>query len=202
MYLKKIIVTLVVFFIVSDLSAQTALSLGPRLGINFSKFWGDESNLFENKTGYTGGLFLSVVPGGKGVFAIAPELLFQQGGASIKNGGNTGINNLPKIKVNYLTVPVPLKFRIPIAGTFYPNVFVGPEFAILVYDNQITDLRRGDIGGIFGAGLDIERKRLFFNIELRYKMGALSINKGDMNLEDIKNAQFTILTGIGVRLGK
>ena len=202
--MKKITLAITFLSIVYFNSSAQSIAIGPKIGIDFSKLRGDDADDFELQPGFTGGLFVNLT-GPKGILALEPQLMFQQRGAK-----SEGVAVTHRIHVDYLTIPVLFKLRIPIDETFYPHIYAGPQFSFLVrskYDAEILDefqvskedldFRKGDVGGVFGAGLDVQSDRFLFSVQLQYGLGALSIDEDF----EFKNSSFTILTGFGIRIG-
>jgi hypothetical protein len=78
--------------------------------------------------------------------------------------------------MNYLEVPVLLKFDMVPTGPLHPNLFVGPAVALLMsseisafgYSADVADyVKSMDFGFVLGAGLDYKR----LTLDVRYTMG-------------------------------
>ena len=182
-------------------TAQVNVAIGPKVGASFSGFWGDDAGNINFREGLAGGLFISITP--RPFFSIQPELLLQQKGAVNRNDE---FNFIEDVEIGYFNVPVLLKFRIPIFHIFFPHVLLGPQFSykfksnytIQTLDASMTreiDLRNYDLGGVFGAGFDIQSKHLFFNVDARYTLGTLSLDSAEEF--DLKNSDISIMMGIG-----
>lgn len=203
-----ITVSLLSILCLTDLQAQN-IAIGGKAGFTASSFRGDDAVDLELRKGAVGGAFVNVML--IKFLAIQPELMFKQNGATYYFD-NTGLKE--SVKMNYLQVPVLFKLQIPIDNTFYPHILVGPQYSYALSreysvggsDNQLVfqdaDIRRNDVGGVFGAGLDVRANRLFWTIDFRYGMGALNIEDND-NIElDLRNQDFTISTGLGILIGR
>lgn len=187
--------------------SQTGFNLGLKGGATFSSLKGSDANDIKRRTGWVGGAFAMLTFAQ--AFAIQPEFLIQQKGASV-----TSANNRNKIKLNYFQIPVLFKFRLPIAGTVYPNVFAGPSFAFKMNgtytstntqdgvkkDIDVSHIRKTDTGGIIGAGIDFELNHLFLSIDGRYGFGFKSLGNHSYYL-NVKNRCFTLLAGVGFHIG-
>lgn len=191
-----------------DAYAQN-IAIGGKLGFTASSYRGDDAINLKVRNGVVGGAFVNVSL--LNFLAIQPELIFKQSGASYTY---QALQVTQSVKVNYLQVPVLFKLQIPINKTFYPNIFIGPQYSFALTreysigndDGQLqfddADIRRNDVGGVFGAGLDVRSKRLFWTIDFRYGMGALQIENNDQLNLDLKNQDFSVSTGIGVLFGR
>ncbi len=102
-------------FALSTCTYSQSLSFGPKAGVNLSNYSGGTINS-NIKAGFH---FGSVVNFGFGkIFSIQPEILFSMQGAKVESSGSK-----KDFKINYLNVPVMLKFRI--ANGFF--IEAGPQ---------------------------------------------------------------------------
>ncbi len=188
---------------IPQLVSAQSYAFGPKVGFNASNFSGDDINREKFRKGMQVGAFFVYAP--KEWFSVQPEIVFDQRGAQ-----ETIFNNVSReININYLTVPVALNFRIPIAQTFYPKVMFGPYTSFAINENQriITndpsvqftrsDINRVDFGGFAGAGLDIQKNHFFFSVDMRYLFGSVDVSK-DQNIE-FRNTQISTNVGIGYK---
>lgn len=186
-------------------SAQVGFAIGPKAGINVSNLSKNNNGDFSARTSWAGGLFGSFILGE--VFVIQPELLLRQGGASQNSNGYSS-----QVKLNSFQIPLLFKVRIPIAKTVYPNIFAGPTYDYVTnstytkYDTQngtyvnvnSTSIKRSNLGGLIGAGIDIECKHLFVTLDARYGLGIMNISNNDLA---VKGKYYTIMAGVGYRIG-
>lgn len=204
--MKKLIISILVILattsITQSLTAQT-FAVGPKFGFVASDFRGDDIDRQKFRKGFQVGAFFAFAP--VEWFSVQPEIMFDQRGSQevIFNQQNR------EIKINYLSVPVALNFRIPIQETFYPKIMVGPYAAFALNESQRligtgddpifgeADVSRADFGGLIGAGLDIQHNKLFFTFDIRYLFGAVDVSQQD-NLE-FRNTQIATSTGIGIK---
>jgi len=148
----------------SVVSAQITAALprfGITAGVNIAKISGDSINGAKNKTGFSVGA-TAVVPMGS-AFSFAPELVFTMKGASFSDQGTDG-----SFKLNYIELPILLRYDIPIVGTTKPFLLAGPALAfqtsckvsaedqgvtVSVGCNQFTDedMKKFDTGAMFGG---------------------------------------------------
>jgi len=194
---------------VSSLQAQMGLSIGPKFGYSFTSLHGTDAGNFKSKSSWVGGLFLNfqLAPS----LAIQPELLLTEKGAI-----QTRNNVRNDIKINYFEVPVLLKLRMPVDNMLLPHILIGPNFAFKTNSSfhstdtstgenvsiNAGDIRKSDVGGIIGAGIDFQASWLFLTVDGRYGLGFSDIGKsGDNYNLSIKNKGWTFAAGIGLRLG-
>lgn len=203
--IMTIICTILISLLAFQFSqAQTLVGFGAKAGANFSTLRGDDAVNTKRRTGFTGGVFLSISP--QPFFTIQPEVLFSQRGAI---NTNEALNIRQELRVNYIDIPILFKLRIPIDETFFPHVYIGPQFSrrlgnkytveqldVNVQINEELTVRKFDFGGVFGAGLDIQSNNLILTFDFRYGIGALNLDDDDNGL-DLKNSDLMFFVGIG-----
>lgn len=188
--------------------AQVGFALGAKTGASISTFKGTTLDNIDSRTAWLGGAFLNMqlAP----AFAIQPEFILTQRGADFTNNGVRR-----NLKVSYFEVPVLAKLRAPVGEVFFPHILLGPNFSFrtnvdysatntgggTAISTNDADIRKSDLGGIVGAGFDIETPNsgLFLTIDGRYGFGFNDIDSGDGTLE-IRNAGWYFSAGIGFLL--
>lgn len=149
---------------------------GFKIGLDFASINTDYEELddfLDSKTGFSGGAFLTYSLNRQ--FAVQPELLF------VMKGGEKGAFIFSaEWSLNYIEVPILLKFDLMPQGPAHPNLFAGPaasfllssEISALGYSYDVAEyLKSIDFGLVFGAGLDY--KRVTFDI--RYTLGLAGV---------------------------
>jgi hypothetical protein len=192
----------------SESFAQLGLAIGAKGGIGITTFRGTDAQNIDARTSWLGGAFLNaqISP----AFNLQPEILFSQ-----KGGDYTSSGTRRHLVINYFEVPVLAKVRLPIGEIFFPHILFGPNFAFrtnLRYSSadtgsgtQVTtndpDIRKSDIGGLAGVGIDIETKDsgLFFTLDGRYGFGFNNLDRSENSVE-IRNAGWSFAVGIGFLL--
>ncbi|HSQ31677.1 MAG TPA: porin family protein [Gemmatimonadaceae bacterium] len=180
---------------------------GVLAGINFATLGGSDVQDAKTRTAFSGGAY-AALPVGTGT-AIQAELLYSMEGAKTNTGSNGAL------KLDYVRVPVMLRFAVPTAGTTRPFVAVGPSFGF-----QTRCEFSGSTGGVsvtescddVGATSgDFERKKLDVSGRLE---GGLTFDTGGRRLilggsyshgftdvfknSDGKNRVFSIFVGVGL----
>lgn len=198
-------------FLGVTVTAQTQkVKLGVKAGLNVSSLAFDESELHSsNKTGFTAGIMVEI-PLVKN-FSLQPELLYSQQGTqnSFSDSDVTNSNYKSTIELNYLNIPVMLKYYV-IKGL---SVQAGPQIGILLkannkyqdnflgYENKesfdLKDYSAGiDTSVNFGLGYQFKDK---FYTDLRYNISYSNVFKdGDTNHfinSDMKNRVFQVTIG-------
>lgn len=209
--MKKSMLIIGALFLSVTVMAQTEkVKLGLKAGLNLSSLSFDESELnSSNKTGFTAGIMVEV-PLAKN-FSLQPELLYSQQGTKSSFSDNEVTNSHYKstIKLNYLNIPVMLKYYLS-KGL---SLQAGPQIGILLkannkyqdnflgYENRESFNLKEYATGIdtsvnFGLGYQFKDK---FYTDVRYNISYSNVFKeGDVNHfinNDMKNRVFQITLG-------
>lgn len=198
--------TLLVISCLSATSAQQRFSAGPRIGLNLSKFGGDVlPNQFY--PGFVGGAFLMY--SSLNHFGISVDALYSQRGASFRNPNGSGLTYDQRI--NYLEIPVALRYFLTLNGNFRPNLLLGPSLALKLNaknkslpapanDNSAA-FNSADLGLMAGFQLNWKglRERQRFLIDARYTYGLSDITALDNG--NVNNSTITLTLGYGFGVG-
>lgn len=168
-------VALVLLFTVA-VSAQVVTKgvtgKGVKLGFDIAKINTDVTEIDEfldSRDGFIGGAYItcSFTP----QFAVQPEILYVNKGAE-----KDLFLFSAQWAMDYLEVPVLLKFDMIPKGPVHPNLFVGPAMSVLLsskmhvlnYEFDVTDgMKTMDYSLVFGGGIDYKH----FTFDLRYTLG-------------------------------
>lgn len=180
---------LLAVFISTSASAQILPKFGVKAGANFSTFNNEDD--IEYKPGLTAGVFadfaLPALP-----ISIQPEILYSQYGAADKD---TDI----KMNINYLQIPVLVKFGFPMPAAS-PNVYFGPYYSHKLNADVKNDdgsinldelIEDSDFGVVVGAGVSVTK----LYVDLRYTAGLTEIFDSALD-SDVKNGAFALTVGI------
>jgi len=148
---------------------------GFKLGFDIAKISTESKELndfLDSRSGFIGGAYLTYSLNRQ--FAVQPEILYVSKGAE-KDIFIFGAEWI----IDYLEVPVLLKFNIAPEGRVRPNLFVGPAMSVLLSSkfhiiNEEYDVKDGmksmDVSLVFGGGVDY--KRVIFDV--RYTLGLVN----------------------------
>jgi hypothetical protein len=179
-------------------ASMAQFNLGIKGGANITKVQG-KSFRDEFQYGYHLGGFAEIGLGGK--LAIQPEVLFNQyqtrADSSFKNVYENAVNfsNYKNVKLNYLSVPLLLNYKVGSLLTLQ----AGPQVGILL--DQSKDLlqngqeafKTGDFSMLGGAVINISKLRLTG----RYMVGLNNINEIGSQ-EKWKNQGFQLSVGFAL----
>lgn len=190
--MKKIVLTLsMVFALLFVADAYSQVNIGFKAGANLGKLDGVAySDKF--KLGYQLGGFVSV---GLGKVAIQGELLFDQTNTTIRDSYTSVWNDKfdKDKKLNYLSVPVLLKFN----PSGFISLLAGPQFGILtnsndnLWQNGEKLFKNSDFSFVTGAEVNLDP----FFIYGRYVWGFADIS--DFGTDKAKTQQIQI--GVGLK---
>lgn len=179
-------------FMFSEAKAQT-ISVGPRLGVNFSNISTEEDLDTKMTTGIHGGVAVNI--GLNDMFSIQPEILYTQKGYEVETTGEFlgyPVKMEQDATLNYLQIPVLARLSFGDDTKFFVNA--GPSFGFGMggkakttttfmgkESNEDTDIESGDmemdLGLMVGAGVGIKAGPGMLTLEGRYDHGFSAIFK-------------------------
>jgi len=219
--MKKSILMMTAFvicvaLIASPAIAETKFNLGITAGVAMANASekdsaGTKSDFNKMKLGLAAGVFARIIPSEQ--FCIQPEILYVMKGTKFDDEGTT---TGQKVELNYIEIPVMVKYLIPMEGNFKPNIFVGPYVGILASakakatvdgvaeDEDIKDfVKSTDFGAAFGVGFDYKvGESGMLTFDARYSLGLSNIAKDAVGDESIKNTCIAVKVGYAFEMGK
>ncbi|WP_109299153.1 porin family protein [Aquimarina sp. AU474] len=194
--MNKIVLFLLTSIFITAVSQAQEIKFGVKGGLNLSTLSGDSPNI-SGRTSFHGGAVLEVKFNDK--FALQPELLYSEQGASAENGQLVNIET--KLRLNYINIPILAKYYL----TKGLSVEAGPQLGILI-DAGVQDTIDGVLQGeedakdqfknidfSFGFGLGYNLTQHFFT-QARYNVGLSNVFEDDNNFEDA-NGVFQLSVG-------
>ncbi len=171
--MKTKLFTLAFLLFIGPSVFSQSFSLGIKGGANLGKISG-QSFKDQFALGYHAGVFASIGLGKK--FAIQPEVLFSQTNVDTtsKFSDVYAFNNIGKIQLKYLTIPILLNYKIAPILTLQ----AGPQFGILL-DKNNTLLQNGQNAfksGNFALAAGLQLNLLKFKVYGRFIGGQTDIN--------------------------
>ncbi len=190
---KKIAALLLVTILTIGISTESNGQVLPKFGIKGGLNYATLNNIdnVEYKPGILiGGFAKFNVPASP--MSIQPEVLYAQYGSNIEDSDAS-------FKLNYIQVPVLLKFSFPAPGAT-PNVYFGPYANFLLNSEIANDngsfnleenTKNSTFGVIIGAAVDVSK----FQLGVRYSAGLTNV--ADDNFSDeAKNGAFAVTVGV------
>ncbi|MEO5511126.1 MAG: porin family protein [Longimicrobiales bacterium] len=190
-------------------STLTAQTIGFKGGMSFSKLDvenDDDPQDYLKK--FVGGGFIRM---GLGGMAVQAELLASTKGTVVPQ---TTFDGETSLKLDYIEVPVLLRFGLGMAPLISPYVMVGPTFGFQTGCNaEITsgtdnvsadcqdtiDTKKFDVGATGVAGVEFKAGPGSILIEGRYTHGLTNISNDDTS-NSLKNRSYAVLAGYSISL--
>jgi hypothetical protein len=190
--MKAKLVTLAIAVMIFSTAHSQMFSLGVKAGANINKLSGQPfSDQFSY--GYHLGAFSTIGLGSK--WAIQPEVLFNESSSDTSSEFSSiytelSLNDLSKVKLNYLTIPLLLNYKASEMITLQ----AGPQFGILLNQNVnvVESGKEAFKSGNFSLVGGLQLKLAMFRVYGRYIVGLT-------NLNDIDNSDKW--TGQGFQIG-
>ncbi|MCK4461905.1 MAG: PorT family protein [candidate division Zixibacteria bacterium] len=176
LFARLMVVSLVATLVLA-IPVAAQIGFGVKGGLNLANLTGADSEGFDSKTGLVAGGFvkLNIAPN----LAIQPEVLFTQKGSK----GDLGFGATAKFELNYIEVPVLLRFSFPTTGELKPFLFAGPamafiqtaEFTVEVSGQSasldIANEKSNDLGLVVGGGIELATGGVNLVVEARVTAG-------------------------------
>ena len=202
---KSFMIRLVVGWVVllfSGFIRADVTGFGVKAGLSYANIRGHDVYDQEFRMGFSGGAFLTYGLGSS--FAVQPEVLFVRKGSKYSNGSGSDAYR-ETLSLDYIEVPVLMKFELLAAKSVRFNFFAGPSLAFKLRARvkatfggeteveSLDSVKNTDFGLVAGFGLEylLRRGRLAFDLRYTAGMGSLS-KKAD---DDIKNAAIGFFVG-------
>ncbi len=181
------------------------VSFGIMAGANFAKLGGDDVEDASNRTGLLAGIYVDM-PIANGV-SVRPELLYSMQGAKTDNIDGKGTD--AELKLDYVQLPVLVRFTVPTASQTRPFVAVGPSFGFktkcdveassgsvsgsVACDDVDINEKSFDIGGKIEGGVDFGMNGRVLTIGGAYTHGFSDV------VEDasVKNRVISVFAAFG-----
>jgi hypothetical protein len=181
------------------------IHLGLKGGLNVASLTGDDIVNSDARVGFIAGGVLAYQFGRH--LTLQPEVLFARKG--IQDYTNTGATQaLGSIHLDYLEVPILVKFSMPPSGnpSVRPGFFAGPAFSALLScsDSNTTDdcknrYAANDLGVVAGLGLDLVRAFGMLTIDGRVNIGLRDFRDPlPTNAAETRNRSFSVMIGAAI----
>jgi hypothetical protein len=188
------------FFVLSLFSVMSyaQMQVGVKAGLNIANIGGSDADQLvgqslDSKTAFAGGVFFMYQF--SDMFAIQPEAYYSMKGATYSESGAD-----LTISLDYIEVPLLLKFIIPIKGSnIRPSIFAGPSVGFnttakskVEYQGQSMendfkdDTKSTEFSLAFGGGIGFPVGNGELGVDIRYILG-LSTFDDSSDPYDLKN---------------
>jgi len=208
--MKRFLIVPIIAVLLAGGASAAEIGFGAKGGFNMANLHGSDAENMDWKTGFAGGAFLNVsfTP----IISLQPELLYVMDGASEDLMGFELNFNL-----DYVQIPVLVKFDLPVKGTIVPAFYAGPYVSFLTgadwevsYGDASESVdvkdytKTTDFGLLFGAEIDVHLSAVTLTFEGRYNYGTVTVDDGWANAFEepergelsIKNHSIMFLAGV------
>ena len=194
--MKKVLSSVIFVFALISVANAQRFTVGGKAGANLTKISGQA---FKNgyDLGYHLGAFAEIDVTKK--WGFQPELIWNQTNTQRASGTDAIYNNWQQntsnIKLNYLTIPVLLRYNV---GSLL-TLNLGPQFGILLnkdqslWSNGKQAFKSGDFAVVGGATINLKMLRIYG----RYNIGLNNLN--DVGTQDKWKSQ-QLQLGVGIAL--
>jgi hypothetical protein len=205
-FVTVVIVLAVATFLVTP--AHAGLAFGVKGGVSISQV---QADLFDtnNRTGFVGGVYgaFDLTP----AIGIQPELLFVRKGAKLFSsdvtigGIHLGEESLT-LDVDYVEIPLLLRFSVPAAPPLDLRLLAGPVASIkadeklsagglIDYSYSSDEIKSADFGVAVGAAVAVHSGNLALVGEGRYTLGLTNVSDLPFG-GDVKNGSIYLMAGL------
>ncbi len=191
--------------------ARAGIHFGLKGGLSLANIKSDpptfEGFEWKTKQGIAGGASLEIglIKG----FSLQPEILYVQKGAKI-TANIEGIDITLKANIDYIEIPLLLKYNLISGGLTIPSVYAGPfigfnrkaEFVISApgypeeREDIKDDIKSTEYGLVFGVGLTQKLGLFRVTLDARYDLGLSNIFEGEDGPNYIKTRTWLFMAGI------
>lgn len=185
-------------------------TFGIMAGGNFAKLNGDDAGDVGMRTAFMGGVYADF-PVGTGGLSIQPRVLYSMGGAKVDDFDGADVT----FKMNYVRVPLLVRYSLPTSSGVRPFFSLGPSFGIQVgcdvgatSGGSSASLSCDEINSELGGGFE---KKTFdisgdFEFGLEFPTGSTTFTVGGIFSQGftdafqdakIRNQALTLFAAIG-----
>ena len=199
---RILLLSLLAILFVGAVSAQGIVGVGPKIGLNFASWGGDNSSDFTSTTKFFFGGFLDYILVKD--FYLQGELLYNTVGTGVSVQGQTGT-----ISISYLEIVALAKYNIPVDKSVKIFFVAGPQLGIKLSANVHVDANGTDtdygqyISGsdfdiVVGTGTSFKVGPGNIVVDLRYNIGLSNVQK--TSPPSNSNQVFSLAVGYGFSL--
>ena len=139
---------------------------------------------------------LGLVAGGTASYQFSPSGYLDAFFGLVQRGSNSDGDVL---KLNYLALPVTLRYNLPVKGAIQPFVYAGGYSAILLsakFEGEDVDdaVHTHDFGALYGVGFLLPLQQSELSVKIGYEAGLKSVTT--FNGEAAKNRSLVIKGGL------
>ena len=186
--------------VLPGVAAAQGLAYGAKGGVTLATV--SEDSDVESEWGYRVGL----AAGGYVALPLGSRLAIQAEGLFNQKGARADVDDLvTTLKLDYIEVPVLLKYAVTRGGARSIHIFGGPSIAFKVRSratasfgdttidtDEDENIENLDFGVAAGAGVDFGK----WSIDGRYTFGLSSLVKSDADEAELRSRAISVLVGV------
>jgi hypothetical protein len=180
------------------------VTVGAKAGLSLANLYGGDIEDNEFKLGLCAGGFVSY--SFNRIFALQPELLYVEKGTKLMEQGE-GTQEPVTIKLDYLEIPLLMKFSMATTGSVKPSLFLGPALAINLSSKINVNGSEADIENTFddlgltaGCGVAFPVGKGQLVTDARFNLGLVPIVESEDYASVEKNMAILLMVGYSLHL--
>lgn len=190
----------------ADAKALRVVDAGMKAGVAQTRMTFADYGRFDGQPGLTAGLFLTVELADD--LAVQPHALYVRRGGAYRNQvsgpwGTLGEVDLVEFRLDYLEIPVLLRYDLLTDRAWMPVLLAGPAWGRLLSARYVQDgwsdtgwMRHHDWAWLMGVGLDRRTSGATWSLELLYRHALTGLaNESHPTPADVDG--LTLLMGFG-----
>ena len=196
----RLIGVMLAVMLVTTISVAAQVGYGVKGGLNFANFSGADSDGYQREAGFVGGLYAKFDIGRK--LSIQPEVLYSQKGSTGNIPTGDGLGGITKldIEMDYIEIPLILRYTIPTTGSVEPFAYVGASISFITRAEvaskapgqswttiDIANEKSSDLGFVFGGGVELDAGSMDVLFDARLSLGTSGLFE-DLEHLDVDDA--------------
>lgn len=163
---------------IQDSTAQS-FTMGPKLGVNIKDLEGKGATTYRVLPDFNAGFAWDYT--GNASLNVGGEILYSRQGGRFRNT----VRVTSRTTLNYIAVPILLKYYFWSQTRSTPFFFAGPEFSYLLgahnslSGNISSQFKKTDISGVLGVGIRMQMNKFWWVIDARVAPGITNISEAD-----------------------
>lgn len=196
LFARLMVVSLLVTLVLT-IPVAAQIGFGIKGGLNVANFSGADSDGYQREAGFVGGLYAKFDIGRK--LSIQPEVLYSQKGSTgnIPAMGDQGGVTKLDFAMDYIEIPLLLRYTFKINGSAEPFGYVGPSMSFGTSAEvaskapgqswtsvDLANVKSRDFSIVFGGGVELDAGGMDVLFDARFSLGT-SVAFEDMEPFDV-----------------
>lgn len=210
LFARLMVVSLIVTLVLA-IPVAAQVGFGVKGGLNLANFSGADSDGYQREAGFVGGVYVKFDIGHN--LSIQPEVLYAQKGSTGNIPTADGLGGITKldIEMDYIEIPLLLRYTVPTTGSAEPFAYVGASLSFITRAEvaskapggswttvDILNEKSSDLGLVFGGGVELDAGSMDVLFDARLSLGTSGLFE-DLDHLDIDNE---LIPGADYRMAK